>query len=1152
MADYDLIIRGGSVHDGLGTPARTADVAILNGRVAAIGTVTGSAREELDARGLIVTPGFVDVHTHYDGQATWSQRLQPSSNHGVTSVVMGNCGVGFAPCKPAERNLLVQVMEGVEDVPEVVMAEGLPWNWETFPDYLDALAGRQFDVDVAAQLPHSALRVYVMGARAATGEAPTADDLAAMRRLTAEAVRAGALGVSTSRNLMHRTKAGELAPSLHSDEAELQALADGLKDAGAGVFQIIPAPMGDAASEFALMRRLVERSGRPLSYSLIQMPTGDRTAWQTSLAALSDAAAAGLPMRAQVAPRPVGMFYGLDLSFHPFAYHPSYKAIKHLPLAERVAAMRTPAMRARLLAEQPEDTNPVNLKTVKSFQYSYAWATGADARADYEPELSQRLDRLAREAGQSIEAFSYDLLLADEGRAIFYQPGANYRDGNLDAVRAMLTHPQAVVGLADGSAGGGGPGRRRRALRDDLRRQLPDLVPGALGPRRGAGPAHPAAARDRRADQRAGRPGGPGRPRPAGGRRQGRHQPDRPGPADGARAHRGARPAGRRPPHAPGGRRHRRHAGGRHRHLPRRPAHRRAAGAAGARRRAARGPTPGAAHRDLRPGAGRPCQTARHVVPPLPGLRRSAAKRTGRLPDPMRSARAWLSASAPAKRWGLLLLVTLAGATALVRWDIAQRRERLYTEARTAHRLLSEATARVDAVLVTLVLTATSRGPEAMASDAAARLPAVYPQVLAAWRRDTGRAWPDEALRPRLEAAEQASRALPAPARHAVIASVDATDARYTVVLAGEPASFALRVDARRLVSTDEWPWPGGSPVRATLQLAGQTITLNAPPPGLQLPLGLTGGFETTQVLASASQPFVLQVQRRTGPAEWPWLALAAWALLCAGVDWTARRWIQERAARRRAADQVRLARASRLNALGELAAGIAHELNQPLSAVLASTQTALRIAREHRTPDGLQIDDEDAATAIAALELAGAQAQRASAVVSRLRQRLQPGHAAVAPVPVQVADVARKLVRLMSDELSAAEVQVTVVSDGSAALADPVAVEQILHNLLMNAIHALSATPARARQIRIEVAGHGDRVTCQVVDTGPGMPAAVAARLFEPFFTTRPDGLGLGLPLCQTLALAMNGQVTLARNAVAGVAMALDLPLAPAARNTP
>jgi N-acyl-D-aspartate/D-glutamate deacylase len=361
---------------------------------------------------------------------------------------MGNCGVGFAPCRPAQRELLVKVMEGVEDVPEVVMTEGLPWNWETFPEYLDALDKRAFDIDVAAQLPHSALRVFVMGERAATQEPPSADDLARMRQLTTQAINAGALGVSTSRNLLHRTKAGALAPSLFSDEDELGALADGLKDAGRGVFQIIPAPMGDAVSEFALMRRLAERSGRPLSYTLIQMPTGDEAAWRKSLAALSDAARDGLQMRAQVAPRPVGMFYGLELSFHPFAYHPSYKAIKHLPLAQRVARLRDPAFRAHLLSEQAEDTNPVNLKTVKSFQYAYPWGQ----EIDYEPLPADRIDHRAKAAGLSVEEFAYDLLLADEGRAMFYQPGANYRDGNLDAVREMLGHPHTVVGLADGGA----------------------------------------------------------------------------------------------------------------------------------------------------------------------------------------------------------------------------------------------------------------------------------------------------------------------------------------------------------------------------------------------------------------------------------------------------------------------------------------------------------------------------------------------------------------------------------------------------------------------------------------------------------------------------------------------------------------------------
>ena len=448
MTDYDLIIRGGTVHDGLGSTARVADLAVKDGLIAAIGAVTGSAREEIDARGLLVTPGFVDVHTHYDGQATWENRLVPSSGHGVTSVVMGNCGVGFAPCKPHQHEILVKVMEGVEDVPEVVMTEGLPWNWETFPEYLDALQAREFDIDVAAQLPHSALRVFVMGERAAAQEPPTADDLAQMRALTTQAIRAGALGVTTSRNMMHRTKAGELAPSLYSDEDELGALADGLKDAGRGVFQIIPAPMGDAESEFALMRRLAERSGRPLSYSLIQMPAGDENAWRKSLAALSDAADAGLEIRAQVAPRPVGMFYGLDLSFHPFAYHPSFLAIKHLPLADKLVRLRDPVFRAHLLSEQPQDTNPVNLKTVKSFQFSYVWGT----QADYEPQLANRIDKRAKAAGQSVEEFAYDLLLANDGKAIFYLPGANYRDGNLLAVREMLGHDQAVVGLADGGA----------------------------------------------------------------------------------------------------------------------------------------------------------------------------------------------------------------------------------------------------------------------------------------------------------------------------------------------------------------------------------------------------------------------------------------------------------------------------------------------------------------------------------------------------------------------------------------------------------------------------------------------------------------------------------------------------------------------------
>lgn len=447
--EYDLIIRNGLIVDGSGKPGFDGDIAVLDGKIAAIGKVDGSAKQEIDADGKLVTPGFVDIHTHFDGQATWENRMSPSSNHGVTTVLMGNCGVGFAPCRPHQRDMLVKLMEGVEDIPELVMVDGLPWNWETFPDYLNALEQRELDVDVATQVPHSAVRIFVMGERAARHEPPTAEDLEKMRALVKEAIEAGAFGVTTSRNMMHRTRAGELAPSLYSEFDELCALMDGLVEANAGVFQIIPAPSNDAGEEFALLRELAEHGKRPVSFTLLDVPNQPGPGWRAMLRGLEQAREDGLQMRGQVAPRPVGMFYGLDLSLHPFSSHPSYKGIAGLSLAERVAKMRDPQFRAQLLSESPEDSNPVTLALINAFRATNEWE---DGRPNYEPDRADSMEARAQAAGQSVEEFAYDRLLQDDGRRMFYLPAANYTSGDLSAVREMLGHPDTVMALADGGA----------------------------------------------------------------------------------------------------------------------------------------------------------------------------------------------------------------------------------------------------------------------------------------------------------------------------------------------------------------------------------------------------------------------------------------------------------------------------------------------------------------------------------------------------------------------------------------------------------------------------------------------------------------------------------------------------------------------------
>jgi N-acyl-D-amino-acid deacylase len=445
---YDLIIRNGLVVDGSGGEPFTADVAVKDGLIAAIGDVDGEADEEIDATGKLVTPGFVDIHTHYDGQAIWSNQLNPSSSHGVTTVVVGNCGVGFAPCRPADHDLLIKVMEGVEDIPGVVMAEGLPWNWETFPEYLNALEAHPRDIDVAAYLPHSPLRVYAMGARGANREVATADDLAKMRSLAREAIEAGAVGFASSRQFIHRTKAGEQIPSFDAAGAELEAIAQGLADAGDGVVQVVlNTPFQSWESELAQLRRVVHRSGRPATFTMGVSNNGPESVWQDALDLVDSANAAGDRITAQVFPRPIGMVTGHELTVNPFCLCPSYQALSGLDFDARITELRKPEVRARIVAEKPADGHPLAV-----IGRNWDWMFPFGDPPNYEPPLDTSIAAQARAKGLPPEEIAYDLLLEKDGTAKLYVALGNYQHGRLDAVLDMMKHPHTVVGLGDGGA----------------------------------------------------------------------------------------------------------------------------------------------------------------------------------------------------------------------------------------------------------------------------------------------------------------------------------------------------------------------------------------------------------------------------------------------------------------------------------------------------------------------------------------------------------------------------------------------------------------------------------------------------------------------------------------------------------------------------
>jgi N-acyl-D-aspartate/D-glutamate deacylase len=448
MADFDLIIRGGTVADGRGGELYEADVAIRDGKIVEVGKVAGSGAEEIDARGKLVAPGFVDIHTHYDGQATWDSRMQPSSWHGVTTAVMGNCGVGFAPVRPADHDRLIELMEGVEDIPGAVMHEGINWAWESFGEYMDVLASRRLDIDVAAQLPHAAMRVYVMGDRACRLESANADDIAQMRRLTAEAMRAGAVGVTTSRTINHNTLAGDPVPSLRAAEDELTGLALGVADAGAGVIELISDfDKETRAQEFDMITRVVAASGRPLSFSLMQS-NSEPEDYRELLGRMDAARAQGLDIKAQVASRLVGALMNLRSSNNPVSKTATYKSLAGKPFDEIVRTLKQPEVRAKAISEM------LALPPQATARYGTYEALYVQDQAElnYTPSPETSVAAHARASGRHPLEVIYDHFLTRDGTAFILFAARNYADRSLNAVREMISHPATLLGLGDGGA----------------------------------------------------------------------------------------------------------------------------------------------------------------------------------------------------------------------------------------------------------------------------------------------------------------------------------------------------------------------------------------------------------------------------------------------------------------------------------------------------------------------------------------------------------------------------------------------------------------------------------------------------------------------------------------------------------------------------
>lgn len=447
MSAFDLVIRGGSLVDGTGAVPYSADIGIKDGRIAAIDQSLAPGAQELDAAGKIVTPGFVDIHTHYDGQVTWESQLSPSSFHGVTTAVIGNCGVGFAPCRESDRDGLIRLMEGVEDIPYPVLTEGLKWNWTSFPDFLNLLASKNYDMDIAAYVPHAALRVYVMGQRGADREPATQSDIAEMCRLLGDALDAGALGIGTSRTIFHRSSDGRPIPTLDASDAELIALAGVLREKAKGVFQIVEDLHMPGAS-LGSMRAIAQAAGRPLTFSIGAGNSGPYV-WPSLLFQLAEANASGVVMKGQLMPRAIGMILGFELTLNPFYTTTTCRALASLSLDERLAELRKPDVRKAILNE-PVDPDPALVlgRMVRDFETMFVLGTPPN----YEQPAEQSIAAMARAKAITPEELAYDIMTEGPTGGKLYLAMANYSDGSLNTIGEILDHPDIVLGLGDGGA----------------------------------------------------------------------------------------------------------------------------------------------------------------------------------------------------------------------------------------------------------------------------------------------------------------------------------------------------------------------------------------------------------------------------------------------------------------------------------------------------------------------------------------------------------------------------------------------------------------------------------------------------------------------------------------------------------------------------